>query len=59
MLLVPTDLLELMERAQKTMDTWKGEQGPQKLLTKRNEEIVDGEVLGSTLNVPADEEGSS
>jgi hypothetical protein len=57
MLLVPTDLLELMERAQKTMDAWQGEQGgAHKLLTKRNEEIVDGEVLGSTLNVPADEE---
>lgn len=57
MLLVPTDLLELMERAQKTMEAWKGKQTPQRLLVERSEEIIEGEgeVLGSKLNVPTDE----
>lgn len=54
MLLVPTDLLELMERAKKTMDSWRGEQTPQRLLVEKSE-IIEGEVLGSKLNVPTDE----
>lgn len=54
-LFVPKDLLELMERAQKSLRSW-DEAQPQKLLVDSNEEVVEGEVLASRLNVPRDEE---
>lgn len=57
-LIVPKDLLELMERAQATWKLWE-DQRPQKLLPEG--EVVEAEfeeVSAARLNVPQDEEES-
>lgn len=57
-LIVPKDLLELMERAQETWQLWEG-QRPQKLLPEEVHDAEYEEVSATRLNVPEDEEGAT